>query len=142
MSDLVELNKLLKNKWNIHEQDTKIALLKAFSFKKSSNVDSIYITGDDDPFTVDDDTANLFWTKVREYADKINHHPEYLTNSSVGTIVVRLTTYDAGGTITDLDIKLATFAEELYKELSSPTRNTKSKLDTSYVDDNGERYED
>ena len=51
-----------------------------------------------------------FMTRAAFWAEKWNHHPEW--SNSLKTVVVKLTTHDAGG-LTEKDIKLATKMEEL-----------------------------
>ena len=51
-----------------------------------------------------------FMTRAAFWAEKWNHHPEW--SNSFKTVVVKLTTHDAGG-LTEKDIKLATKMEEL-----------------------------
>lgn len=54
-----------------------------------------------------------FMTKVAIYAEKMNHHPEW--SNVWNTVKIKLTTHDAGNTITEKDRKLASKIEELYK---------------------------
>ena len=51
-----------------------------------------------------------FMTCAAFWAEKWNHHPEW--SNSYKTVVVKLTTHDAGG-LTEKDIKLAEKMEEL-----------------------------
>ena len=51
-----------------------------------------------------------FMTRAAFWAEKWNHHPEW--SNSYKTVVVKLTTHDAGG-LTEKDIKLAEKMEEL-----------------------------
>ncbi len=48
--------------------------------------------------------------------DKLNHHPEWCNVYS--TVNIRLTTHDAGNTITEKDRKLAEVIEKIYKKFS------------------------
>ena len=50
-------------------------------------------------------------TKVALWAEKINHHPEWL--NIYKTVDVTLTTHDIGG-LSELDISLANRMDELY----------------------------
>ena len=54
-----------------------------------------------------------FMTRAAFWAEKWNHHPEW--SNSFKTVVVKLTTHDAGG-LTEKDIKLATKMEELERQ--------------------------
>lgn len=49
--------------------------------------------------------AFAFMTRVAMIAEKQNHHPEW--TNTWNTVTIRLSTHDAGGTITDKDRKLA-----------------------------------
>ena len=51
-----------------------------------------------------------FMSRVALAAERSNHHPEW--SNSYKTVVVKLTTHDAGG-LTEKDIKLAEKMEEL-----------------------------
>ena len=51
-----------------------------------------------------------FMSRVALAAERSNHHPEW--SNSFKTVVVKLTTHDAGG-LTEKDIKLAEKMEEL-----------------------------
>lgn len=50
-----------------------------------------------------------FMTRVAIFADKIDHHPEWL--NVYNRVDVTLSTHDAGG-ITELDFKLAMFVDK------------------------------
>ncbi len=49
--------------------------------------------------------AFAFMTHVALIAEKMNHHPEWV--NVWNTVTIRLSTHDAGGTITEKDRKLA-----------------------------------
>ena len=51
-----------------------------------------------------------FMTRVALKADKMDHHPEW--SNVYNTVEVLLTTHDAGG-VTDLDLTLARFIDEV-----------------------------
>lgn len=51
-----------------------------------------------------------FMTQAAIVAEKMNHHPEW--SNVYKTVNVTLTTHDAGG-LTELDIKLAKYMDEL-----------------------------
>ena len=53
-----------------------------------------------------------FMTKVAMYAELMNHHPEW--SNVWNTVKIKLTTHDAGNTVTEKDRKLAEKIEELY----------------------------
>jgi len=56
--------------------------------------------------------AIQFMSKAAPFIDQLNHHPKW-ENEWVN-LVVHLTTHDMGYTITDVDIKLAFFLENLF----------------------------
>ncbi|MFZ1693198.1 MAG: 4a-hydroxytetrahydrobiopterin dehydratase [Flavobacteriales bacterium] len=49
--------------------------------------------------------AFAFMTRVALVAERMNHHPEW--KNVWNTVEIRLSTHDAGGTITDKDRRLA-----------------------------------
>jgi len=49
--------------------------------------------------------AFAFMTEVAFHAEKMNHHPEW--TNTWNKVVFRLSTHDAGNTVTDKDRKLA-----------------------------------
>lgn len=51
-----------------------------------------------------------FMTRAALHAEKLDHHPEW--SNVYGTVVVNLTTHEAGG-ITELDFALAEAMEEI-----------------------------
>lgn len=51
-----------------------------------------------------------FMSRVALYAEKINHHPEW--KNVYRTVEITLSTHDAGG-ITELDVKLARFIDQI-----------------------------
>lgn len=62
-------------------------------------------------FTFSDFNAAFgFMTRVALMADKLDHHPEWF--NVYNRVEVLLATHDAGG-VTALDIKLATFMDEI-----------------------------
>ncbi|MBT8232683.1 MAG: pterin-4-alpha-carbinolamine dehydratase [Saprospiraceae bacterium] len=56
-----------------------------------------------------------FMTSVAIIAEKMNHHPEW--SNVYNTVKIKLTTHDAGNTITEKDRTLAKEIESLYKNL-------------------------
>lgn len=57
-----------------------------------------------------------FMTKVAMHAELMNHHPEWC--NVWNTVKIKLTTHDAGNTITQKDRELAVKIEELYAPYS------------------------
>jgi 4a-hydroxytetrahydrobiopterin dehydratase len=55
--------------------------------------------------------AFSFMTKVAIAAEKINHHPEW--SNVYNKVEIRLSTHDAGNTVTDKDRKLASEIDKL-----------------------------
>jgi len=51
-----------------------------------------------------------FMASAATYAEKLNHHPDW--SNSYATVIVDLTTHDAGG-ITELDVRFARRLDEL-----------------------------
>ena len=71
--------------------------------------------GDRDAITrtfrfVDFNAAFGFMTRVALMADKLDHHPEWF--NVYNRVEVLLATHDADG-VTDLDVKLASFMDEI-----------------------------
>lgn len=60
-------------------------------------------------------TAFSFMTAVALKAEKMNHHPEW--SNVYATVEMLLQTHDAGG-VTELDLELAAFADEVAGRLS------------------------
>jgi len=58
-----------------------------------------------------------FMSSIAILAEKQNHHPEW--SNVWNTVNIKLTTHDAGNTITDKDRKLAQSIEETYKKYTS-----------------------
>ena len=56
--------------------------------------------------------AFSFMTQVAILAEKMNHHPEW--SNVWNSVKIKLTTHDAGNTITDLDRQLAEKIEVCY----------------------------
>ncbi len=61
--------------------------------------------------------AFAFMTAVALKAEKMNHHPEW--SNVYATVEVRLTSHDSGG-VTDRDLRLAAFMDEVAGGLVSP----------------------
>ena len=55
--------------------------------------------------------AFAFMTRVALIAAKMNHHPEW--SNVWNTVTIRLSTHDAGGTVTEKDRKLAAAIDQL-----------------------------
>ena len=55
--------------------------------------------------------AFAFMTRVAMIAEKMNHHPEW--SNVWNTVTIRLSTHDAGGTVTEKDRKLAAAIDQL-----------------------------
>ena len=53
-----------------------------------------------------------FMSSVAIVAEKQNHHPEW--SNVYNTVTIKLTTHDAGNTITDKDKKLSESIEKIY----------------------------
>lgn len=54
-----------------------------------------------------------FMTSVAIISEKMNHHPEW--SNVYNTVNIKLTTHDAGNTVTEKDRKLAEAIEKIYK---------------------------
>lgn len=57
-------------------------------------------------------TAFAFMTEVAFHAESMNHHPNW--SNVYHTVNIRLTTHDAGNTITEKDHKLAKLISRIY----------------------------
>jgi len=55
--------------------------------------------------------AFSFMTRVAFIAEKMNHHPEW--SNVYSRVTIRLSTHDAGNTVTEKDRKLATEIDQL-----------------------------
>ncbi|MFB6231086.1 MAG: 4a-hydroxytetrahydrobiopterin dehydratase [Salinibacter sp.] len=55
--------------------------------------------------------AISFIVQLSFYAEEMNHHPEL--ENVYNTVSVALTTHDAGGTVTEMDVELASQIEDL-----------------------------
>ena len=73
-------------------QETDNALLRSFTFADFSE-------------------AFAFMTRIALLAEKANHHPEW--SNVYNKVDIRLSTHDAGNTITDKDRKLAAAIDKL-----------------------------
>lgn len=58
--------------------------------------------------------AFAFMTEVAFWAEKQNHHPNW--SNVYNTVVIELTTHDAGNTVTDKDHQLAKKIESIYQK--------------------------
>ncbi|HET9229834.1 MAG TPA: 4a-hydroxytetrahydrobiopterin dehydratase [Vitreimonas sp.] len=58
-----------------------------------------------------------FMSRVALHAEKADHHPEWF--NVYNRIEVTLATHDAGG-VTDKDVMLAHFMDEVFREITSP----------------------
>jgi 4a-hydroxytetrahydrobiopterin dehydratase len=58
--------------------------------------------------------AWAFMTEVAFHAEKMNHHPNW--SNVWNTVEIRLTTHDAGNTVTDKDHRLANAIGNVYKK--------------------------
>lgn len=54
--------------------------------------------------------AISFIVRLSFYAEEMNHHPEL--ENVYNTVSIALTTHDAGGTVTETDVELASKIEE------------------------------
>lgn len=78
------------------------------------------------PWTIKDDSLNgeflfpdfttafAFMTKVAFAAESVGHHPEW--SNFYNRVNIRLTTHDAGNTITDKDHSLAAAIAKIYEK--------------------------
>jgi 4a-hydroxytetrahydrobiopterin dehydratase len=63
-------------------------------------------------FVFSDFAAAIAWMVKAGYAiEKLNHHPEW--SNVYNKVTVKLTTHDAGNTVTDKDRKLAELLDKL-----------------------------
>lgn len=60
--------------------------------------------------------AMFFMNKVADAAEEMDHHPEW--SNVYNKVQIELTTHSAGSTITDLDYKLASRIDAIYKGIS------------------------
>jgi 4a-hydroxytetrahydrobiopterin dehydratase len=58
--------------------------------------------------------AWAFMTEVAFHAEKMNHHPNW--SNVWNTVDIRLTTHDAGNTVTDKDRLLASAIDVVFKK--------------------------
>lgn len=64
-------------------------------------------------FVFSDFAAAISWMVKAGYSiEKLNHHPEW--SNVYNKVSVKLTTHDAGNTVTDKDRKLAEILDKLY----------------------------
>lgn len=56
--------------------------------------------------------AFSFMTRVAFEAEKAQHHPDW--SNSYNTVVIKLSTHDAGNKVTEKDEKLANKIDEIY----------------------------
>jgi 4a-hydroxytetrahydrobiopterin dehydratase len=61
--------------------------------------------------------AFAFMKRAAAEAEKMNHHPEW--TNIYNTVDIRLSTHDAGDTITDLDVQLARVLSVTARRISS-----------------------
>ena len=54
-----------------------------------------------------------FMAKVALVAEKMNHHPEW--TNIYNSVVIKLSTHDAGNVVTNLDRELAAKIEKIYR---------------------------
>jgi len=57
-----------------------------------------------------------FMTEVAFHAEKQNHHPNW--SNVYNTVVIELTTHDAGNTVTEKDKKLAQTIDKVFEKYS------------------------
>jgi len=55
--------------------------------------------------------AISFIVRLSFYAEEMNHHPEL--ENVYNTVSIALTTHDAGGNVTEMDVELASTIEDL-----------------------------
>ena len=58
--------------------------------------------------------AFAFMTRVALIAEKMNHHPWW--SNVYNQLTIKLSTHDAGNTVTDKDRKLAAAIDKIFKE--------------------------
>jgi len=64
-------------------------------------------------FVFDDFVSAFGWmSKAAIWAEKLNHHPEW--SNVWNKVTVKLSTHDAGNTVTDKDRELAAKMDELF----------------------------
>ncbi|MDX5320260.1 MAG: 4a-hydroxytetrahydrobiopterin dehydratase [Bacteroidota bacterium] len=61
--------------------------------------------------------AIAFMVNAAMHIDQMNHHPEW--TNVYNRVSVRLTTHDAGNTVTDKDRQLAELLDRIYEEVNS-----------------------
>ena len=61
-------------------------------------------------------SAFAFMSAVALYAEKMNHHPEW--SNVYNKVSIKLTTHDAGNTVTDKDRKLSQAISTLYNKMT------------------------
>lgn len=61
-------------------------------------------------------SAFAFMSGVALHAEKMNHHPEW--SNVYNKVNVRLTTHDAGNTVTEKDKKLSEIISNLYGKMT------------------------
>ena len=57
-----------------------------------------------------------FMSAVALHAEKMNHHPEW--SNVYNKVSIKLTTHDAGNTVTDKDRKLSQAISKLYNQMT------------------------
>ena len=57
-----------------------------------------------------------FMSAVALHAEKMNHHPEW--SNVYNKVSIKLTTHDAGNTVTDKDLKLSQAISTLYNKMT------------------------
>lgn len=62
-------------------------------------------------------SAFAFMTEVAFYAEQQNHHPEW--SNVYNRVQVRLSTHDAGNTVTDKDRRLAADMDQVFEKYAS-----------------------
>lgn len=67
-------------------------------------------------YKFDDFVQAMAWMNmIAIEAERIQHHPEW--KNVYNTVQVRLTTHDAGNTVTDLDRELSRLMDARYKQI-------------------------
>ena len=59
-------------------------------------------------------TASAFMIKVAAIAEEMNHHPTW--TNEYNKVEIRLSTHDAGNTVTDKDRKLALAIDKVFEK--------------------------